>query len=118
LPFRRGSTGKWSSGWNTSATNNIAQANSGPEWASFILSGAASLRTSVGTTRSSSWNDCRHANFDRLVARVVVEFFEQGNGTQVVLTHEGSLDEMFFKTVSQGSSESLDKLGEGMSATR
>jgi len=51
-----------------------------------------------------------HANFGQVVARVTVEFFEQGKGTRVVLTHEGRLDETFCKTVSQGTAESLDKL--------
>jgi uncharacterized protein YndB with AHSA1/START domain len=51
-----------------------------------------------------------HANFGHAVTRVIVEFFEQGRGTKVVLTHEGCPDEFFSKTVSQGTSESLDKL--------
>jgi uncharacterized protein YndB with AHSA1/START domain len=51
-----------------------------------------------------------HANFGQVVARVTVEFFEQGKGTKVVLTHEGRLDETFCKTVPQGTTESLDKL--------
>jgi len=50
------------------------------------------------------------ADFGPVVARVAVEFFEQGKGTKVVVTHEGSLDETFCKTVSQGTAESLDKL--------
>ena len=40
----------------------------------------------------------------------IVEFFEQGKGTKVVLTHEGCPDDFFCKTVSQGTAESLDKL--------
>jgi uncharacterized protein YndB with AHSA1/START domain len=51
-----------------------------------------------------------HANFGHAVVRVIVEFFEQGTSTRVVLTHEGCPDETFCKTVSQGASESLDKL--------
>jgi uncharacterized protein YndB with AHSA1/START domain len=51
-----------------------------------------------------------HANFGHAVTRVTVEFFEQGKGTKVVLTHEGCPDEFFCKTVSQGTTESLDKL--------
>jgi uncharacterized protein YndB with AHSA1/START domain len=50
------------------------------------------------------------ANFGHAIARVIVEFFEQGRGTKVVLTHEGCPDEFFSKTVSQGTTESLDKL--------
>jgi uncharacterized protein YndB with AHSA1/START domain len=50
------------------------------------------------------------ANFGPVMARVVVEFSEQGAGTRVVVTHEGPLNEMFFQTVSQGASESLEKL--------
>jgi uncharacterized protein YndB with AHSA1/START domain len=51
-----------------------------------------------------------HANFGPASTRVVVEFFEVGKGTRVVLTHEGCPDESFCKTVSQGTTESLDKL--------
>jgi uncharacterized protein YndB with AHSA1/START domain len=51
-----------------------------------------------------------HANFGRAITRVIVEFFEQGKGTKVVVTHEGCPDDFFCKTVSQGTSESLDKL--------
>jgi uncharacterized protein YndB with AHSA1/START domain len=51
-----------------------------------------------------------HANFGQAVTRVTVEFFEQGKGTRVVLTHEGCPDDFFCKTVSQGTAESLDKL--------
>jgi uncharacterized protein YndB with AHSA1/START domain len=51
-----------------------------------------------------------HANFGQIVTRVIVEFFEQGQGTKVVLTHEACPDESFSKTVSQGTIESLDKL--------
>jgi uncharacterized protein YndB with AHSA1/START domain len=50
------------------------------------------------------------ANFGHAITRVIVEFFEQGRGTKVVLTHEGCPDEFFSKTVSQGTMESLDKL--------
>jgi uncharacterized protein YndB with AHSA1/START domain len=51
-----------------------------------------------------------HATFGQAITRVRVEFFEQSQGTKVVLTHEGCPDEMFAKTVSQGTAESLDKL--------
>ena len=51
-----------------------------------------------------------HANFGHAITRVVVEFFEHGKGTKVVLTHEGCPDDFFCKTVSQGTAESLDKL--------
>jgi uncharacterized protein YndB with AHSA1/START domain len=51
-----------------------------------------------------------HADFGQAVTRVVVEFFEQGQSTKVVLTHEQCPDEIFCKTVSQGTAESLDKL--------
>ena len=51
-----------------------------------------------------------HAEFGQAITRVVVEFFEQGNQTRVVLTHDGFPNESFCKTVSQGATESLDKL--------
>jgi len=51
-----------------------------------------------------------HAEFGQAITRVVVEFFEQGNQTRVVLTHDGFPSESFCKTVSQGTTESLDKL--------
>jgi uncharacterized protein YndB with AHSA1/START domain len=51
-----------------------------------------------------------HADFGNAVTRVVVEFFEQGGGTKVVLTHEGCPDDFFCSTVSQGTAESFDKL--------
>ena len=51
-----------------------------------------------------------HAVFGPAVTRVVVEFFEQGKGTKVVLTHEECPDEMFCRSVSQGTAESFDKL--------
>ena len=51
-----------------------------------------------------------HAEFGQAITRVVVEFFEQGNQTRVVLTHDGFPNESFCKTVSQGTTESLDKL--------
>ena len=51
-----------------------------------------------------------HANLGQAVTKVMVEFFEQGRGTKVVLTHEGFPDEFLCKTVAQGTTESLDKL--------
>ncbi len=51
-----------------------------------------------------------HANFGHAVVKVIVEFFEHGDHTKLVLTHENCPDEMFCKTVSQGTAESLDKL--------
>jgi uncharacterized protein YndB with AHSA1/START domain len=50
-----------------------------------------------------------HADLGGAVSRVLVEFFEQGNRTKIVLTHEG-LPEQFCKFISQGTTESLDKL--------
>src|SRR5580658_47199 len=47
------------------------------------------------------------AHFGPVVARVTVEFLEQGADTKVIVTHEGPLNEMFFQTVSQGAAESL-----------
>jgi uncharacterized protein YndB with AHSA1/START domain len=51
-----------------------------------------------------------HADFGHAMTRVVVEFFEQGNRTRMVLTHDGFPDESSCKAVSQGTTESLDKL--------
>jgi uncharacterized protein YndB with AHSA1/START domain len=51
-----------------------------------------------------------HANFGQAITRVSVEFFEQGRSTKVVLTHEGCPDEFFSRTVSQGTTDSLEKL--------
>lgn len=51
-----------------------------------------------------------HANFGPVTTRVTVEFVEQGRGTKVVLTHDGLPDEDFCRNVSQGTSESLEKL--------
>jgi uncharacterized protein YndB with AHSA1/START domain len=51
-----------------------------------------------------------HADLGGVVTRVLVEFFEQGDRTKVVLTHEG-LPEQFSKFIAQGTAESLDKLG-------
>jgi uncharacterized protein YndB with AHSA1/START domain len=51
-----------------------------------------------------------HADLGQAVTKVMVEFFEQGEGTRVVLIHEGFPDEFLCKTVAQGTSESLDKL--------
>lgn len=50
------------------------------------------------------------ADFGAFTARVTVEFFEQGQGTKVVVTHEGLPDEFFGRNVAQGTSESFDKL--------
>ena len=36
-----------------------------------------------------------HADFGQAITRVVVEFFEQGNRTRVVLTHDGFPNESF-----------------------
>ena len=51
-----------------------------------------------------------HADFGQAITRVVVEFFEQGNRTRVVLTHDGFPNESFCKSASEGTTESLDKL--------
>jgi uncharacterized protein YndB with AHSA1/START domain len=50
------------------------------------------------------------AAFGQAITRVVVEFFEQGNRTKVVLAHDGFADESVPKFVSQGTLESFDKL--------
>jgi uncharacterized protein YndB with AHSA1/START domain len=50
------------------------------------------------------------ANLGPVPVRVTVEFFEQGAGTKVVITQEGLPDEFFGRNVSQGTTESFDKL--------
>ena len=50
-----------------------------------------------------------HVDLGGAVNRVLVEFFEQEKRTKVVLTHEG-LPQQFCKFISQGTTESLDKL--------
>lgn len=42
--------------------------------------------------------------------RIVVEFFDQGKGTKVVLTQNGLPNQMICNIVSQGTNESFDKL--------
>lgn len=50
------------------------------------------------------------ADMGQAVTRVVIEFFEQGGKTKVVLTQDRFPDEMLPKIVSQGTSESFEKL--------
>jgi uncharacterized protein YndB with AHSA1/START domain len=50
------------------------------------------------------------ATFGSAPVRVTVDFFEQGKGTRVVVTHEGCPDEFFGRNVARGTTESLDKL--------
>jgi uncharacterized protein YndB with AHSA1/START domain len=51
-----------------------------------------------------------HVNLGPATTSVTVEFIDQGNQTKVVLTQDGLPDEFLCKTVSQGTSEGLDKL--------
>jgi uncharacterized protein YndB with AHSA1/START domain len=51
-----------------------------------------------------------HVDLGFGVTQVLVEFFEHGNGTKVVLTQEGFPDDFLSQSVSQGTTESLDKL--------
>ncbi|HEY6248932.1 MAG TPA: SRPBCC domain-containing protein [Candidatus Angelobacter sp.] len=51
-----------------------------------------------------------HADLRFAVSRVMVEFFDLGKQTKVVLTQEGLPDEMMCNIVSQGTTESLEKL--------
>ncbi len=50
------------------------------------------------------------ADMGHAITRIVVEFFEQGGQTKVVLTQDGFPDEGLCNIVSQGTLESLDKL--------
>jgi uncharacterized protein YndB with AHSA1/START domain len=56
------------------------------------------------------------ANLGPMATRVTVTLFEQGNQTRMVLTHEGFTDDMTIQFVSQGTSESFDKLETLLSA--
>lgn len=51
-----------------------------------------------------------HADLGMATTSIRVEFFEQGKQTRVVLTQEGLPDETMCKIVSQGTTESLEKL--------
>lgn len=51
-----------------------------------------------------------HAMLGNAMTQVVVEFFEHGEQTKVVLTQTGLPDEVTCKHVTQGTAESLDKL--------
>jgi len=53
---------------------------------------------------------CYRVNLAKAVTRVVVEFFEEGRRTRVILTQDGFPDEGSCKIVSHGTEESLDKL--------
>jgi len=59
-----------------------------------------------------------HANLGFATIHAVVEFIEQGKQTKVILTHDGFPEESFCKIVSQGTSESLDKLDGLLSVQR
>lgn len=50
------------------------------------------------------------ADMGMAVTRVVIEFFEEGSRTKVVLTQDGFPDESLCKIVTHGTEESLDKL--------
>lgn len=56
------------------------------------------------------------ADFGTATSRVTVDFFEQGNQTRLVITHEGLPGEPFVKNVSQGTVEALEKLDELVSS--
>jgi uncharacterized protein YndB with AHSA1/START domain len=51
-----------------------------------------------------------HAKFGPVTTRVTVDFKERATGTEVVITHEGCPDGGFSKSISQGTSESLEAL--------
>ena len=51
-----------------------------------------------------------HVDFGTAVTRVTVEFFEQGEKTKLVVTHDGLPDEIYCQNIAQGTSESFDKL--------
>jgi uncharacterized protein YndB with AHSA1/START domain len=49
-------------------------------------------------------------NLGPAVTRVTIEFSDHGSGTRVVLTHDGLPDDFLRKTISQGTTESFEKL--------
>jgi uncharacterized protein YndB with AHSA1/START domain len=49
-------------------------------------------------------------NLGPVVTRVTVVFSDHGAGTKVVLTHDGLPDDFLRKTISQGTTESFEKL--------
>jgi hypothetical protein len=51
-----------------------------------------------------------HVNLGMAVTPVVVEFFEHGSQTRMVLTQDGFPDQMISKFVTQGTLESFEKL--------
>jgi uncharacterized protein YndB with AHSA1/START domain len=52
------------------------------------------------------------ANMGPAMIRVTIEFFDEGEGTKVVVTQEGFPDPKLGEIVSQGMSESFEKLDE------
>ena len=50
------------------------------------------------------------ADLGHAMTHVVLEFSDQGSGTKVVLTQDGFPEEMIANIVSQGTSDSFDKL--------
>jgi hypothetical protein len=50
------------------------------------------------------------------VIRVTIEFFDEGDGTRVVITQEGFPDPKLGQIVSQGMNESFEKLDEPLEA--
>jgi uncharacterized protein YndB with AHSA1/START domain len=52
------------------------------------------------------------ANMGPAIIRVTIEFFDEGEGTKVVVTQEGFPDPKLGQIVSQGMSESFEKLDE------
>jgi uncharacterized protein YndB with AHSA1/START domain len=51
-----------------------------------------------------------HANLGSATTRVVVEFFDEGDQTKMVLTQEGPRTRTSAKIVSQGTMESFERL--------
>ena len=49
-------------------------------------------------------------NLGRVVTRVTIDFSDHGAGAKVVLTHDGLPDDFLCKTISQGTTESFEKL--------
>ena len=66
--------------------------------------------------RRSSTSGVSSTTMGPAVIRVTIEFFDEGDGTRVVITQEGFPDPKLGQIVSQGMNESFEKLDEPLEA--